>query len=99
MNLIADSENTYKEAVQLAEQLFGKLDIKVASALADMADFYSAQGRFIEARECDARIAEILEHWYGGYLRADEEQESTTYCQITQQRTGDLINSTLRSKL
>ena len=42
-----------------------------------MADFYSAQGRFIEARDCDARIAEILENWYGGYAPEEEAQDHT----------------------
>jgi hypothetical protein len=66
MNLVAESENTYQKAVELAERLFGKCDIKVASALTQLGTFYRAHRRFEEASECESRIREILEGWYGG---------------------------------
>ena len=66
MNLLTESENTYKKAVDLAERLFGKCDIKVASALTQLGTFYRAHRRFEEASECESRIREIIEGWYGG---------------------------------
>ena len=65
MNIICEDESTYIQAVTLAENLFGKLDIKVAAALADLADFYAAHGKYDNAEACDSRIRTILENWCG----------------------------------
>ena len=65
MNIISDDEETYTQAVALAERLFGRLDIKVAAALADLADFYATQGKYEKAQACDVHINAILDTWCG----------------------------------
>jgi hypothetical protein len=62
---ITESETTYTKALELAEKLFGRFDIKVASALTNLSNFYYANRRFEEASLCEARIREIVEGWYG----------------------------------
>ena len=59
------NESTWADAVMFAEKAYGDTDIKVASALADLASFYAKHGKIDKAQACNRRIHEILEFWFG----------------------------------
>ncbi len=61
---ITDKENAFRAEVTLAENTFGRLDIRAATALTDLSNFYASQGKHEEAGACNQRIQEILELWY-----------------------------------